>query len=104
MTPVASSPVPDADAHRLPRTVRPTRYVLTLEPDIAGATFSGEEAVSVEILEPVENIVLNALGLAIDEAWIERVRSELPELPEAMKARFAAEYALPAQDALAVYV
>ena len=40
--------------------------------------------------------------LAIDEAWIARVRSELPELPEAMQARFVAEYALPAQDAVAI--
>ena len=40
--------------------------------------------------------------LAIDEAWIARVRSELPELPEAMQARFVAEYALPAQDAIAI--
>ena len=37
--------------------------------------------------------------LAIDDAWIERVRAELPELPEAMKARFAREYALSAHDA-----
>ena len=40
--------------------------------------------------------------LAIDDAWIERVRAELPELPEAMQARFAARYALPAQDAAAL--
>ena len=40
--------------------------------------------------------------LAIDNAWIERVRSEMPELPDAMQARFAAEYALPAQDAAAL--
>ncbi len=37
--------------------------------------------------------------LAIDDAWIERVRRALPELPEAMKARFEAQYALPAYDA-----
>ncbi len=37
--------------------------------------------------------------LAIDDAWIERVKSELPELPEAMKARFEAQYGLPAYDA-----
>jgi len=37
--------------------------------------------------------------LVIDDAWIERVRAALPELPEAMKARFAAQYGLPAQDA-----
>jgi aspartyl-tRNA(Asn)/glutamyl-tRNA(Gln) amidotransferase subunit B len=40
--------------------------------------------------------------LAIDDAWIERVRTEMPELPEAMRARFAAQYALPAQDAAAL--
>jgi len=32
--------------------------------------------------------------LVIDEAWIARVRAELPELPEAMKARFEAAYGL----------
>ena len=32
--------------------------------------------------------------LAIDDAWIERVKTELPELPQAMKARFVAEYSL----------
>jgi puromycin-sensitive aminopeptidase len=67
--------VPEADAYRLPRTVVPSRYVLTLEPDIAGAMFSGQEAVSVEIAEPVDEIVLNALGLELDEAWIERADS-----------------------------
>ena len=37
--------------------------------------------------------------LVIGEDWIARVRSELPELPEAMKARFARDYALPTADA-----
>jgi len=40
--------------------------------------------------------------LAIDEAWIERVRSGMPELPEAMRERFVFEYALQAQDAVAL--
>ena len=40
--------------------------------------------------------------LAIDDAWIERVRSELPELPEAMKTRFESQYALTAYDAHAL--
>ena len=40
--------------------------------------------------------------LAIEDAWIERVRSEMPELPAAMKARFVAAYALPAHDAAAL--
>jgi aspartyl-tRNA(Asn)/glutamyl-tRNA(Gln) amidotransferase subunit B len=37
--------------------------------------------------------------LAIDEAWIARVRAELPELPGAKRARFGTQYALPAYDA-----
>ena len=38
--------------------------------------------------------------VAVDEEWIEKVRSELPELPEAKKARFMKNYGLPEQDAV----
>ncbi|MDB5818513.1 MAG: gatB [Rhizobacter sp.] len=37
--------------------------------------------------------------LAIAPEWVARVRSEMPELPAAMAARFAGDYALPAVDA-----
>ncbi len=40
--------------------------------------------------------------LVIDEAWIDRVRGEMPELPEAMQARWRTAYALPAVDAQAL--
>ena len=40
--------------------------------------------------------------LAIGDAWIERVAAELPELPEAMKARFEAQYGLTPYDARAL--
>ena len=39
------------------------------------------------------------LPLVLDEEWIERLRSELPELPDAKKARFVTEYGLPVYDA-----
>lgn len=39
------------------------------------------------------------MPLAIDEAWIARVRSELPELPEAMQTRFVSQYGLTPYDA-----
>ncbi|HMA88264.1 MAG TPA: Asp-tRNA(Asn)/Glu-tRNA(Gln) amidotransferase subunit GatB [Burkholderiales bacterium] len=39
------------------------------------------------------------LPLLVAEADIERIRAALPELPEARRARFAAQYALPMQDA-----
>ncbi len=37
--------------------------------------------------------------LVIDDAWIERVRAEMPELPEAKRARFAGAFALSDADA-----
>ncbi|HEY9104843.1 Asp-tRNA(Asn)/Glu-tRNA(Gln) amidotransferase subunit GatB [Chitinimonas sp.] len=37
--------------------------------------------------------------LVIGEDWIERVKGELPELPEAMQARFESQYGLPGYDA-----
>ena len=37
--------------------------------------------------------------LVLDRAWIEKTRAELPELPEAKRDRFVAEYALPLYDA-----
>ena len=39
------------------------------------------------------------LPLVIDEAWIKRVRDEMPELPEAMKTRFVTEFGLSTYDA-----
>ena len=37
--------------------------------------------------------------LVVDEAWLEEVRSTLPELPDAKRARFESVYGLPAYDA-----
>jgi aspartyl-tRNA(Asn)/glutamyl-tRNA(Gln) amidotransferase subunit B len=39
------------------------------------------------------------LPLVLDEAWVEKLRAQLPELPDAKKARFVAEYGLRAEDA-----
>jgi len=39
------------------------------------------------------------LPLVIDEDWIEAVRQSLPELPDARRTRFVAQYGLPAYDA-----
>jgi puromycin-sensitive aminopeptidase len=54
--------------HRLPRTVVPHRYDLSLEPDLGAATFSGAETVAVDVVEPTAEVVLNAVELEIDEA------------------------------------
>ncbi len=39
------------------------------------------------------------IPIEIDDTWIEEVRASLPELPDAKKARFMEEYALPEYDA-----
>jgi aspartyl-tRNA(Asn)/glutamyl-tRNA(Gln) amidotransferase subunit B len=39
------------------------------------------------------------LPLELDPEWVERLRAALPELPDAKKARFVAEYGLRAEDA-----
>ena len=37
--------------------------------------------------------------LVVEAAWVDRLRAELPELPEARRQRFVSRYRLPAQDA-----
>src|SRR3954452_11961331 len=39
------------------------------------------------------------LPLVVQPEWVERLRAELPELPDAKKARFVAEYGMRAEDA-----
>ena len=39
------------------------------------------------------------MPLVIDDAWIERVRSSMPELPDARRARFVSQHGLPDYDA-----
>ncbi len=60
------------DPHRLPRTVLPRRYDLRLRPDLDAATFTGTVAVEVEVAEATAEVVLNAIELTVDEAWVER--------------------------------
>src|SRR6201995_21596 len=52
--------IPAAHAQRLPDTVRPEHYGLTLSPDIKNATFTGSETIDVQVLKPVDSITLNA--------------------------------------------
>src|SRR5215467_5212744 len=60
--------------YRLPSTVIPERYELRLTPDLTSWTFTGQERVSVQIGEPVRDVVLNAAELEIH-----RVSLKLPD-------------------------
>ena len=52
-------------SYRLPTTVAPERYELTLAPDLANWTFTGAEKISLNVHEPVREIVLNAAELEL---------------------------------------
>ncbi|MGH8923330.1 MAG: M1 family metallopeptidase [Acidimicrobiia bacterium] len=58
--------------YRLPRSVVPSRYDITLIPDLSQATFSGLETVAVEVLEPTAAIVLNSHEIEIQRAELRR--------------------------------
>jgi puromycin-sensitive aminopeptidase len=58
------------DPYRLSRAVVPSRYDIRLEPDLTTLTFRGEATIAVTIAEPVSEIVVNAVELAVDEAVV----------------------------------
>lgn len=69
MTPGTSSTNSQAvNPYRLPRNVVPWHYNLELAPNLAEATFSGTQEVSLEVREATTTIVLNSLDIEIDEA------------------------------------
>src|SRR4051812_14347678 len=56
--------------HRLPRAAIPTRYDLTLTPDLDAASFTGQVDVELTIAEPIRELVCNAADLAIDAGHV----------------------------------
>ena len=63
--------------YRLPRTVIPSHYEITLEPDLDTATFIGSVVIAVQVDEPVTAIVLNAIELDIQGVEVEQARSTM---------------------------
>ncbi len=59
-----------ACAQRLPDTVVPEHYTLTLTPDLKAATFSGVESIDVTLKEPASSITLNAAEIAFQSVTI----------------------------------
>jgi aminopeptidase N/puromycin-sensitive aminopeptidase len=61
---------PTASAQRLPNTVLPAHYTLTLSPDLKAATFSGVESIDVTVKEPVSSITLNSAEIAFQSVTV----------------------------------
>ena len=59
------------DPYRLPRHILPTRYDIRLEPDLTAETFEGDETISLRVLHPASEIVLNAAELEISKEEVE---------------------------------
>jgi aminopeptidase N/puromycin-sensitive aminopeptidase len=59
-----------ATAQRLPGTVVPEHYTLTLTPDLKAATFSGVESIELTVAEPTDRIVLNAAEIAFQSVTV----------------------------------
>jgi puromycin-sensitive aminopeptidase len=58
------------DPYRLPTTVRPDHYTITLDPDLSGDGFHGSVSIDAEVVETTDVVVLNADGLIISSARI----------------------------------
>ena len=58
----------DEADYRLPRTAIPSRYELTSAPDLGAATFLGRVSIELEVVEPVNELVLDAAELDVRDA------------------------------------
>jgi len=69
--PASDAPsIPSKAECRLPTTVRPLHYRLTLRPELAAATFQGRVEVDIEIKEQTDKIVVNAAELQVQSAEV----------------------------------
>ena len=70
--------MPSADAVVLPENVKPSRYRLTLQPDLQTFTFQGTQTVDIEVVNPTARIVLNAAELEISDVVLRRNGASVP--------------------------
>jgi aminopeptidase N/puromycin-sensitive aminopeptidase len=55
---------------RLPVTVIPSHYAITITPDLANETFHGEETIDVDVKKPVSSITMHAIGFSFPEVSV----------------------------------
>ena len=87
---------------KLPKAVVPRRYEIRIEPDLAKATMRGRETIEIEVREPVQALVLNALNLDIDKAVL-HAADVIPLKPQLDQNLQTVTFALPAKLAAGTY-
>jgi len=63
--------------YRLPTNVVPERYEIKLTPDLSTARFAGEEKVSIQVIQPVRQIIVNAAELEFQAVSIKGLGGKL---------------------------
>ena len=64
--------MPSAEAVVLPANVKPSKYRLTLQPDLSTYTFRGEQTIDIDIVVPTARVLLNAAELEITDVSLVR--------------------------------
>jgi aminopeptidase N/puromycin-sensitive aminopeptidase len=59
-----------SSAQRLPDNVLPESYDLKFEPNLASATFSGDETIRVRLQRPASSFVLNSAEIEFKEVTV----------------------------------
>ncbi len=85
-----------AHAQRLPANVVPERYTLALTPDIAHASFTGEETIALRLTAPSNTITLNADDLAFQSVTVGGQTAQVAEDKDKQQATFTFPKPLPA--------
>jgi aminopeptidase N len=65
---------------RLPKTVVPLHYVIDLKPDLESLVISGSEMVDIEVLQPTDRLVLNAVNMTLDAAALDGETGQVAEI------------------------
>ena len=90
--PVAAAPAALVTT-QLPRSVVPVHYDVSITPDAANLRFAGNVVVTINVLEPVKSITLNAADLTFHKASLSGV-AEVPKITTDAAAQTARTVAL----------
>ncbi|KAG8809158.1 Aminopeptidase 2 mitochondrial, partial [Serendipita sp. 401] len=72
------------DPYRLPKSVKPLHYALTVKTDLDGLNFEGHVAIDLDILEETSTIVFNVADLDLDQVSLhsEALKTEQIQIAE----------------------
>src|SRR5882762_11637376 len=63
----------DATPGQLPKTVAPVHYSLDLQPNLEALTVAGSMVIDIEVREPTDRLVLNAVDMTFSSALLDGV-------------------------------